>query len=1393
MAMTAEAIVFAINSAIRLGRNAQRAYAKSLTSKSIVLPLPKFSGTPNAFTAQNFFDNDDEVTGGATYLKKMERLADIHDRFKNGVGDAVPTNQELDMYVAAYAQLGTLVAQEASSTFQDGLDDDRINADELVALLSIRQYTHDSAKHTNPLQMVAGTLVEIGIDYFNRIPGALNEQSATGRTLKHFLKAFDELKLSDNVALHRQSRKIVPQLFIAAAESISDLGQDATNDPKVQGFIKVAGKGIAEDLFRRLEHISDSDNQEEAVNWGRFLLRSTVSNAGSYVFASPREFFDTNSGASELIKATSTVLLDAILQDPDKINIKDGLNAHTLDRLLKSSFGVLAEHPQLIHHKNGFQEIVSGVSSALKDYDYRRPDLFPELVRLVLEQTGQNLRLFRQPHDDHGPGAGNGHDLLISAVQLILAELSRPVSDGQWRPRLSKSQLLFITEQLLDKVVRNPNWMIHQADGKPLLAAVIRATMDGLARIPATERLSAATFEWLLQRNLRVVAANELVLQKIKWSNDGEEEAVLQQALNLVFAFVFEREHTTSGDRNVLLFELLDYIFDVIISRHPDKRGLLLTDLILFSQPSVNYQGGFNRKLANQLVDAALATLAAHPELISRQAALGEIVAGIAGALDASSFKQEDILLELVRLSLENTALNAHLIVNAESDEPEYLLVVFIRELLLALSTKEAGEEVWQPQLTPTEAMMIVDNLVNELILHPEWVVRGPDGQVIFRDVLQAVLAALHNMPPGVKLSPEQLEYLIALALTAAVTSEAVMDKIPWGTDTEKRSVLERALSLISTFIFHEMKVSGGERTARFAELVEYVLDVILAYHPDRRGLLLVQLILFSEDDIDYSRGFDEDLLTDLIESALRVMEQQPELVSSEMALQAIVRDLAKDLDAGDFRQKGILPELLRMSLEASALNAHLIVDADADEPRFLIVIALREFLGRLASTGTDGKWRPQLTGDDMLSLAEELLDAIVDNPAWVVPVGKTKPSIWQEVLQAIMDALALLPADARLSPTVLENLILLSMHTAATSPQVLQKLKWGSDEQEKAILERALQMLVNYVYPPDSTADSERLERFLELLDFVLETIISQHPNKRSLILLDLLLFESEVDLTQGFQPDLAEELVQAGLAIMDAHPELIAKEAVFQKILSDTAGALRASKTDIKHLLPEFIRLILLYSSGHLERLMRISPNSPRILVAVALEQVLRVVTQPPSRGSWSPKLTDQQLLEIIELVLERVIERPEWVGSDRLIQLTLEAIYTAVGELKRDQHLPFETISFLVGAALDAVGQRRQLVLEVVKPDGGKEQMVLQYALGEIFIELYDEQTGTSASWTLTEAETLQTILESCLVVLAPGPADQETVDELLAEIRKAAEDINNNLTFALEDLTEGLENV
>ena len=261
MALTADAIVFAINAAIRLGRNAQRAYARSLTSQSIVLPLPRFSGTANALTAQNFFDSEDEVNGGAQFLATIERLADIHDRFKHGEGDAFPTDDEIAEYIEYYQQLSQMLKEEATADFQEGLKDDRVNADQLVALLRIRQYQFHPEKHTRPLQMVAGTLVEIGIDYFSQTPGAVNEQSATGKMLKHFLGAIDKVPFSDQAKLRKHAPRIVPQLFISAAEVISELHPELSSDPKVQGFIEAVGQGIAHDLFARLDGM-DHGQQE---------------------------------------------------------------------------------------------------------------------------------------------------------------------------------------------------------------------------------------------------------------------------------------------------------------------------------------------------------------------------------------------------------------------------------------------------------------------------------------------------------------------------------------------------------------------------------------------------------------------------------------------------------------------------------------------------------------------------------------------------------------------------------------------------------------------------------------------------------------------------------------------------------------------------------------------------------------------------------------------------------------------------------------------------------------------------------------------------------------------------------------------------------------------------
>ncbi|NUN99638.1 MAG: hypothetical protein HUU01_03370, partial [Saprospiraceae bacterium] len=414
--LTAEAIVFAINSAIKLGRNIQRAYAKNLKSKELVLPLPTFDGDPNPMRAEEFFSKDDENTGGRQFVRRIERLGKLHeDQMTVGLSSV-----EALEYVRYYELFWVLLKED-----QIKADDTRIHTEDMVALLRIRQWETGKEPPTSPLQLVAGTLVEIGIDYFNQVPGALNAGSSYGRIMRSFLAAIDEVTFSDAVEFKTSAERIVPKLFITAAEAIGELSSEISADPKVQAFIKATSKGIAQDIFKRAKEGGDED---EAIQWGQMLLRSMVKNAGEYVFQSADELLGANEGQALLIQSTGMAFLEVILDAPnDKFNIKGAFTTDTLDKVVRAALGAVAECPELIERKHqGIKAIISGVARTLAAHPVlkNRPDLLPELVRLILEHTAQNLDLL------WGPAEANGEHLLFMGLQQILAEISRPPLEG---------------------------------------------------------------------------------------------------------------------------------------------------------------------------------------------------------------------------------------------------------------------------------------------------------------------------------------------------------------------------------------------------------------------------------------------------------------------------------------------------------------------------------------------------------------------------------------------------------------------------------------------------------------------------------------------------------------------------------------------------------------------------------------------------------------------------------------------------------------------------------------------------------------------------------------------------------------------------------------------------
>ena len=67
-----ELILYAIQSAIKLGKQIRRAYLDNLKRRELILPLPKFPSQKDWTSALNFFEGD-----GNVYVQKDPRIADL--------------------------------------------------------------------------------------------------------------------------------------------------------------------------------------------------------------------------------------------------------------------------------------------------------------------------------------------------------------------------------------------------------------------------------------------------------------------------------------------------------------------------------------------------------------------------------------------------------------------------------------------------------------------------------------------------------------------------------------------------------------------------------------------------------------------------------------------------------------------------------------------------------------------------------------------------------------------------------------------------------------------------------------------------------------------------------------------------------------------------------------------------------------------------------------------------------------------------------------------------------------------------------------------------------------------------------------------------------------------
>jgi hypothetical protein len=747
----AEAVIFSINSAIKLSQNLRRAYAQSLRGRALTLPLPEFNSEVKMSTIDRFFDEFPEYPAG------LEPLKNLHNK-SNG-GDEL-TEEDQNNYREFYFSFKALERGENGQRLE-------MSAEDLTAFFKVRQWDKGKAPQS-VLQLVAGTLVDIGIDYFSQQPGLLNPESVHGKVMYHFLRAFDDIDFAEQRDFKEAfSARLVPKLFAAAAESVADLAPDLAGDPKVQSLIHATAKGIATDIYRRAETLG-TDGQNEAVHWGQMVLRSMVGHAGQYVVQSPQSLFGTNQGVSKIIESTGVILLEVILDDDsDQIVFKNALSPDTLDRLTSATLDIVAQHPSILHGGRGIKEIIAGVAGAVKDKSILERGFLPELTRVVLEQSAGRLDLLWRETP-----TGAEH-LLVSAVKQVMGALAAETADGKpWKPALNNTQMLSIVEELVDEVVQNPAWILDEVQGKPVLSEMLDATFGAMRNLPKDARLQGDVLRSILKLNVETTLLHRSVLDKIKWGTEQEEKAILSKALEMVFTFVFPQNARPEIGRLQLLAELLEYVTQSLLRQHPNENGLILLDLVLF-KGGVDFSRGFDKKLADEILQSVSGALAAHPELLVKDALLRNIVSDLAQVVQESGIRQPGLLPELIRITLENVAAHLEAVADEHAGQPKHILVLAIGQVLRAI-TQPSEDGRWTPKLSNEQIQEIVRMAVAAVLENPQWV-RG--GDRLFQ-LIDAVICAMERLPEFVAISYALLRDLLEIAMEAVERQGQLLNDI---------------------------------------------------------------------------------------------------------------------------------------------------------------------------------------------------------------------------------------------------------------------------------------------------------------------------------------------------------------------------------------------------------------------------------------------------------------------------------------------------------------------------------------------------------------------------------------------------------------------------------------
>ncbi len=560
MLANSDLVLFAIKAGVRLYAAGRKAYAEATLKRPLILPLPRGEGI-GPESASMFFSEDSQ--GNAiSACDENQRIRTLLSRVDNG---EITKEEESELTQIYFTYLREL----HPDMFNDPVLTDEPKGHELVAVMTIRQWTKgELGDKPSALQRIAGTLVNIAVDYFAHTPGAISTNRPAGRALKAFLEAIDDLDFAQ-----APPSDIAGDLLIAIVDSVGsnpDLIGNTETEKKLIQNISIALSASAK------KHLADVPT---AVRWNgsawlQIVARAFVKGGFDTVLADPNTILGVNDDQGKFIKEVGGTIADLLI-GPDRLRFQALFSGDGINTVVKAALSAAAKNPAILKIDNqGIRNIIVGVAEGLSQQSnlFTR-DIFPELTRLVLIKTADNLELVWPE------GAGDpGKHLLITGTRQLFSALAQGTHQDNW-PTLTKHQIMAIAETVFDELVENPDWLLNSADlenNTPLDVAV-KAALESLKKYKGP-RLSSDAAVTAIKAAVNASAQQLSLLKKLPKGGSDAGKIAITAIIDALFETAFGNDLTAEEKwvraRKSTLTTILEISFEQLAKTGAEQKHI---------------------------------------------------------------------------------------------------------------------------------------------------------------------------------------------------------------------------------------------------------------------------------------------------------------------------------------------------------------------------------------------------------------------------------------------------------------------------------------------------------------------------------------------------------------------------------------------------------------------------------------------------------------------------------------------------------------------------------------------------------------------------------------------------------------------------------------------------